>query len=98
MHHDIRGLELTTDSRDAAEGFDQVLNEFLNYELVASRTLKGVLEADPGFVMGQVLRAYLLSMLETSGAGTRCSGRSRDDWQRARGTRAMGANRGRASP
>ncbi len=66
MQYDERGLELTTTSPAAAEALDEVLTQFLNYELAASKTLKTVLEADSGFVMGLVVRAYLLSMLETT--------------------------------
>lgn len=66
MQYDERGLELTTSSPEAAKALDEVLVQFLNYELEASRTLKTVLSSDSGFVMGLVLRAYLLSMLETS--------------------------------
>ncbi len=62
MQRDERGLELTTDSGDAVVAFDRTIWSNLEYRLGTAKSLKQMLAADPDFVMGQVLKGYLLSL------------------------------------
>jgi hypothetical protein len=60
MKRDARGLELSTDSADAAALFDRAVEHYLKYHVDTMNLVNGVLAADPGFVMGHCLKGYLM--------------------------------------
>lgn len=64
MHHDIRGLAVTTQSGDAVRHLDRAVQDFLNYGTGASTAVKDALAADPDCALAQIYRGYLLMMLE----------------------------------
>jgi tetratricopeptide (TPR) repeat protein len=57
---DERGLELTTQTDEAAAAYDATLRDYLEYRAGAAKSLKATLAADPGFVMGHCLKGYFL--------------------------------------
>jgi len=62
MKQDERGLALSTDSDEAVTSFDRSVEHFLKFH-ADTMTLAGrALAADPGFVMGHCMKAYLLLM------------------------------------
>lgn len=65
MPTDVRGLAITVTNAEALGEYEGVLTDLWNYRLAAPKNLKRVLELDPDFPMGNVLRGYVLSMLET---------------------------------
>ena len=65
MPTDVRGLAITVTNAEALPEYEGVLTDLWNYRLAAPKNLKRVLELDPDFPMGNVLRGYVLSMLET---------------------------------
>ena len=60
MNRDVRGLELSTDSAEAAALFDRAVEHFLKFHADTMILVNEALTADPGFVMGHCLRGYLL--------------------------------------
>jgi hypothetical protein len=60
MKHDERGLALSTDSAEAVENFDRAVEHFLKFHADTMMLVGRALAADPGFVMGHCIRAYLL--------------------------------------
>lgn len=64
MHHDIRGLAVTTTSADAVRHLDAAVADFLNYGTGASTAVKNALAADPNCALAQCYRGYFLMMLE----------------------------------
>jgi tetratricopeptide (TPR) repeat protein len=60
MKRDARGLELSTDSAEAAALFDRAVEHYLKYHLDTMNLVNDALIADPGFVMGHCLKGYLL--------------------------------------
>jgi len=60
MHQDIRGLPLTTSSVEAARLFNDAVQHYFDYATDVNDLAKAALAADPQFVMGQVLRGYLM--------------------------------------
>lgn len=66
MRADERGLALTTDSAAAAEGFDETMAQYLDYRAGVGDAVKRMLEADPGFVMGQCFKGYLFNLFGTT--------------------------------
>lgn len=66
MRADERGLALTTDSAAAAEGFDETMAQYLDYRAGVGDAVKRMLEADPGFVMGQCFKGYLFNLFGTA--------------------------------
>jgi hypothetical protein len=60
MKRDARGLDLSTDSAEAAELFDRAVEHYLKYHLDTMQLVNEALVADPGFVMGHCLKGYLL--------------------------------------
>ena len=61
MRSDKRGIPLTTDSDAAAEAYDDTIENYLEFRLAATPSLKKLLEADPDFAMGHCLKGFLLS-------------------------------------
>jgi len=60
MNRDSRGLELSTDSAEAAMLFDRAVEHYLKYHVDTMDLVNGALVADPGFVLGHCIRGYLL--------------------------------------
>ncbi|MEA2737850.1 MAG: hypothetical protein QOH05_1157 [Acetobacteraceae bacterium] len=60
MPRDARGLELSTDSAPAAALFDRAVEHFLKYHVDTMGLVQDALAADPAFVMGHCLKAYLM--------------------------------------
>jgi hypothetical protein len=60
MQRDARGLELSTDSAEAAALFDRSVEHYLKYHVDTMALANGALAADPGFVMGHCLKGYLM--------------------------------------
>ncbi|WP_084462686.1 tetratricopeptide repeat protein [Oceanibaculum pacificum] len=63
MQQDERGLALTTDSAEAAAAFNGAIQDYLEYRLSGGEKLKQALAADPGFVMGLILRGYFMLLI-----------------------------------
>jgi tetratricopeptide (TPR) repeat protein len=62
MKQDERGLALSTDSDDAVAAFDRSVEHFLKFHADTMVLAGRAIAADPGFVMGHCLKAYLLLM------------------------------------
>lgn len=60
MKQDERGLPLSTDSTEAVANFDRAVEHFLKFHADTMVLAGRALAADPGFVMGHCLKAYLL--------------------------------------
>ena len=60
MKRDARGLELSTDSGEAAALFDRAVEHYLKYHVDTMNLVNDALVADPGFVMGHCMKAYLM--------------------------------------
>ena len=60
MKHDARGLELSTDSTEAAAQFDRAVEHYLKYHVDTMNLVNDALVADPQFVMGHCMKAYLM--------------------------------------
>lgn len=60
MQRDARGLMLSTDSPLAACLFDRAVAHYLKYHQDTMALADEAMAADPGFVMGHVLKAYLM--------------------------------------
>ena len=60
MQQDARGLAISTDSAEAARAFDHTIDGYLRYRFDTTARLKALLEADPGFGLGQALKAAFL--------------------------------------
>jgi tetratricopeptide (TPR) repeat protein len=60
MKQDERGLALSTDSTDAVVSFDRSVEHFLKFHADTMVLAGRAVAADPGFVMGHCLKAYLL--------------------------------------
>jgi hypothetical protein len=60
MNRDARGLELSTESAQAALLFDRAVEHYLKYHVDTMTLVNDALAADPGFVMGHCLRGYLM--------------------------------------
>jgi tetratricopeptide (TPR) repeat protein len=59
MHTDRHGLELTVANAAAVERYDRALHELLHFRAEVIEEARHSVEEDPGFPMGNVLRAYL---------------------------------------
>jgi len=64
VHHDIRGLEVTTSSEEAARHLDAAVSDYLDYGQNAGSEVKAALAVDPECGLAQCYRGYLLMMLE----------------------------------
>jgi hypothetical protein len=60
MNRDARGLELSTDSAEAAVLFDRAVEHYLKYHGDTMNLVNDALAADPGFVMAHCIRGYPL--------------------------------------
>lgn len=60
MKRDARGLELSTDSTEAAGLFDRGVEHYLKYHIDTMGLVNDAVGADPGFVMGHCLKGYLM--------------------------------------
>ena len=59
MQTDRHGLRISTDSPAAAEAFERTIRSWLMYRVDTATHLASLLEADPGFALGQCLKGYL---------------------------------------
>ena len=66
MKLDERGLALSTDSEAAVTSFDRAVEHYLKFHADTMALANNALIADPHFVMGHCLKAYLLLMAETN--------------------------------
>lgn len=64
--HDSQNYPLSSGSAAAVELYNAAVAAFLDYRLSAMETLKKALEKDEQFIMGHVLRGYMLMMMNTS--------------------------------
>ena len=62
MKQDERGLALSTDSAAAVTSFDRAVEHYLKFHADTMVLADKALAADPDFVMGHCLKAYLLLM------------------------------------
>jgi hypothetical protein len=60
MKSDERNLPLSTDSAEASGLFDRSVEHFLKFHADTMTLAARAIDADPGFVMGHCLKAYLL--------------------------------------
>ncbi len=60
MKRDARGLELSTDSDEAATLLDRAVEHYLKYHADTMSLVNGALAADPAFVMGHCIKGTLL--------------------------------------
>jgi tetratricopeptide (TPR) repeat protein len=65
MHHDTRGLALTTASAASARLFDRAVAEYLEYRKSVMGTLKQAIEADPDFCLAHCMAGYLFMLFGT---------------------------------
>jgi len=63
MQQDALGLDLSTQSREAATAYDAALTDFMEHRLSTSAHIKTSLEADPEFIMGLCFRGFILMQL-----------------------------------
>lgn len=66
MLYDRTGLVLSTTSPAAAAAYDAALFDMLEYRLSMGDRVKAALDADPGFLMGHVLRVVMLLGLSST--------------------------------
>lgn len=66
MQKDERGLDLTTESAEAAETFNAAIRDYLDYRLSAGEKVKSAIAADPTFLMGHCLRGYFMLLIGSS--------------------------------
>ena len=64
--NDSQIYPLSSRSAAAVELYNAAVADFLDYRLSAMETLKKALEKDEQFIMGHVLRGYMLMMMNTS--------------------------------
>ena len=57
---DCRGVEITAANDEAVAGFDRTIGAYLGLRMDTGDRLKETLEADPSFVMANVLRGYFM--------------------------------------
>src|SRR5258705_10714019 len=58
MHHDIRGLPITTASARSAAAYDHLVAGYLTYRADTPDRLAAVLEADPDFALAHCMKGY----------------------------------------
>ena len=87
---DCRGLEITAASDEAVAGFDRTVGAYLGFRMDTGDHLKATLEADPSFVMANVLRGYFMLLF----ASRKLVGRALSSLEAAReAVREGGCNR-----
>ena len=70
MQRDASGLELSTDSAEAAMLFDRSVEHYLKYHADTMRLVNGALAADPDFVAGALHQGVLLLAGRQSGSSS----------------------------
>lgn len=65
MRQDARGLSMTTDSEAAVAAFDSAVHRSLEFRLDAGEYVAAMLVADPDFVLGHVLKGYMLLAMQS---------------------------------
>jgi len=58
MHHDARGLPISTDSAKAAAAYDHLVAGYLTQRADAPDRLKALLNADPDFALAHCMKGY----------------------------------------
>ena len=87
---DCRGLEITAANDEAVAGFDRTVGAYLGLRMDTGDHLKATLEADPSFVMANVLRGYFMLLF----ASRKLLGRALSSLEAAREeVRESGCNR-----
>ncbi len=87
---DCRGLEINAASDEAVAGFDRTVGAYLGLRMDTGDHLKATLEADPYFVMANVLRGYFMLLF----ASRKLLGRALSSLEAAReAVRENGCNR-----
>lgn len=87
---DCRGLETTVANDEAVAGFDRTVGAYLGLRMDTGDHLKATLEADPSFVMANVLRGYFMLLF----ASRKLVGRALSSLEAAReAVREGGCNR-----
>ena len=87
---DCRGLEITAANDEAVAGFDRTVGAYLGLRMDTGDHLKATLEADPSFVMANVLRGYFMLLF----ASRKLLGRALSSLEAAReAVRESGCNR-----
>jgi len=62
MFTDARGLNLSTNNKEAAEHFNAAIDDYFQYRVSAGKRAKAAIEADPDFALGHCLRGYLFML------------------------------------
>ncbi len=83
---DCRGLAITAASDEAVAGFDRTVGAYLGLRMDTGDHLKATLEADPSFVMANVLRGYFMLLF----ASRKLLGRALSSLEAARGAAGEG--------
>ncbi|MHA1601223.1 MAG: tetratricopeptide repeat protein, partial [Alphaproteobacteria bacterium] len=66
MPTDIRGLDLTTDSKTAATYFNEAIEHYFAHRLKTGDSIKAIIEADPGFALAHCLHGYFFMLFGTT--------------------------------
>ena len=88
MAEDAFGLEVTTDSDEAAAAWSAAIVDFLESRLSASAHVKTALEADPHFVPALCFRGYFLMQLSTVQTAGKAAGVLKEAKAHAKGATA----------
>jgi tetratricopeptide (TPR) repeat protein len=62
MHQDSHGLELTTDSAEAAAKYDQTIRAYLGFSTTTGHLLKQTYAADGDMAMAHIVRGYFFHL------------------------------------
>jgi tetratricopeptide (TPR) repeat protein len=68
MHHDPRGLPISTSSPQAAAAYDHLIVGYLTYRADTPDRMKAVLEADPDFALAHCMKGYFGMLAFKQGA------------------------------
>ena len=88
---DCRGLEITAANDEAVASFDRTVGAYLGLRIDTGDHLKATLEADPSFVMANVLRGYFMLLF----ASRKLLGRALSSLEAARDSAEKGGCNGR---
>ena len=86
MQRDVRGLEITTSSPEAAGAFGRAVDAYLGWRTDAMRELSDVLEADPRFTLAHAVKGLFLLGLrkpEIASEAEECLAAARENLDRA---------------
>ena len=86
MQRDVRGLEITTSSPEAAGAFGRAVDAYLGWRTDAMRELSDALEADPRFTLAHAVKGLFLLGLrkpEIASEAEECLAAARENLDRA---------------